>query len=241
LQDNFTKGKKVMTSNISTILGYNETSTSTTAITLENEFLVTSNSDGNGVVIENFLNMNNDAVPQKDEITIASGLPAADSYFMVTIAGPTSTETKPYFFDQSGADTNNTIAAKLAALINTHPDVVAKVNSSTANQIDVFSNTPGTGGAFTTTVDCLTASNNTSDTGKITLSAEAVAASGTSKRRKASQLTITLGVNTDGKLRYTIVPVWYNGANPPVQTSGGTSASATITGPTAMSELRGVA
>ena len=227
-----------MSDNVSTVLQYTETTTSTNNVTLETEFTVVPNSGGSGLIVETWMNLNDDAVPQTDHITIEA-LPTEDSYFIATIAGATETRQVTHFFSSSGSETVNDVAAEMAGLLNRHADVLAVVDGTTANQINVIGNTPGTGGAFVSSVDCLTASSNASDAGKISVTAEAVAASGDSKRRKIAQAEMTIMVNTDGKPQLRVAPTWYTGATPPVVSTAPSASS--FTGNVTMDALRAIA
>lgn len=216
-------------------LAYDQTVTSTVSRTLETDLRLTLT--GTGVKGEWFVNMNDDATPQVDTITVNSTLAASNAYYKVTIAGSV-TRTYTYQYLTSSSDTAATIASALAALISLHPDVSAVPQAaSNNNKIDVTAIT----GAFTTTVEVAAKTDDSAVSNKLTVTS--VAGSGTLKQRKVAEATVQLtatasgGVNNPSypELQLTSVS-WYKGDNPPTVQS---SPSITkLTGPLSLDALR---
>lgn len=227
-------------------LTYNSYAATATEITLENAITTTPTDDGVTVLVK--LNLDPSAQPQTDTVTIASTLPSGDSYYRITIDDYTANaaQTFTYLYKTTSADTNLTIAAKLAALINAalpnRPDVSAKTQAdANANKIDIVSQFPGTGGAFTSTVECFDAATNAAASGS-PITKTSVAGSGTGKMRSIVQFTAEMQ-STDSSSSYSSYPelrltgTWYNGASPAVAQS---AISAKYTGPLSLDALRAV-
>lgn len=213
-------------------------SSNATEVTLENSKTITPTDDGVTVLLK--LNLDATAQPQVDEITINSTLPGADAYYLVTIDDYTANaaQTFTYFYDTASADTAPMIAARLAALINAaitnRPEVSAKVQSSpNDNKINVSSLLPGTNGAFTLTVSCLNASDNTAASGT-PITKTSTAGTGTGKLRSIVQFTVEM-VATESSANSMSYPelnlsgTWYNGEDPAVTQS--TISTSQFTGP----------
>lgn len=195
-------------------LNYDSQATVTTPITLENERRFVPAIAANQDRVEFWLNLDKDAQPQVDTLTIDEALPIEDAYYIVTVAGPTTTKTFTRFYDSASADTADTIAADLAALVSMHPEVEAAQGGTGAdNTVVVTASLPGTNGAFTTTVDCLAAATNSTIASEITMNS--VAGTGTGKLRKVAQLQLMLKTQ-DGSPAIEITGSWFDGAAVPV-------------------------
>lgn len=190
---------------------YDSVTTTTAELTLENERRWVGNSALNTDKTEFYLNLDKDAQPQIDTISVAASLPASDAYYKVTIAGVTTTRTFIYAYLTASTDTDATIEARLAELINLHPDVSAVIDGG---NVKVTSLVPGTNGAFTTTVDCLNVGTNATIASKIT--ATSVAGTGTGKVRKIADISVELRVDSSGSPQLRVTGNWYSGAAVPV-------------------------
>lgn len=157
---------------------YTATSTATATITLENESRV-SFPDGSDVMIEGWWNLDRDADPEIQTISI-DGVPVADAYIWVTIAGPIVTKRFTLYYDAIAGMTAAQVATELAMLINLHTDVTAQ---ATDNNIIVTSVLPGTNGAFTPTVGCNAAADDSAVSGILSVT-QTAEATGTGKVRK---------------------------------------------------------
>lgn len=192
-------------------LTYNSTVTTVQALTLENERRWTPNTAPNTDRTEFFLNLDKDAQPQIDTITVDATLPAVNAYYVVTIAGPATTGAYTYRFLTASGDTDAIIETRLAQLINLHPEVTAAID---AGNIKVTSLLPGTNGAFTTTVECFNAATGAAIAGEITVTS--VAGTGTGKVRKIGEFNLEMLVDASGAPQVRATGTWFNGAAPPV-------------------------
>lgn len=217
---------------------YTATTTNTATVTLENESRVSQT--GSDTKVEFWYNLDATAQPEVRTISINATEPVADAYYVVTVDGPTTDRTYTYSYDSASADTEVTIAARLAEIINLHPDVAAVVGTGGAsNTIIVTSVLPGTNGAFTLAVDCLAASNGTTVASKIS-ETQTAAASGTGKVRKLQECVIGTTILSTGYPAMQIKETaFYDGAASPASVS--TIATQNLTHPRTMDTLRTVA
>jgi hypothetical protein len=176
----------------------------------------TTGADAGRTVVDFYLNFSDDAVPQKEEILVES-VPGADAYYHVTIAGTTST--KKFAIPSYTADTNTTaeIAAEIAAIVGTHPDVFATVLSGST--VTVTSLVPGDN--FTCTVSCSNKADNSAVNSAISTST-ATAASGTMSYGKIFSVANYISVRSN-QFRLDMVARAYDGADPPVILGGDTA------------------
>jgi len=218
-------------------LAYNSVSTVQTPITLETEHRVTQDSTTKDTIIEQWVNLDKDAQPQVETVTITTSVPVADCYFRVAIDGPTAGADRVYLYEflTASGDTAPTIAARLAELIDQSVDVSAV---AVTNTIVITSVLPGTNGAFTATVDCRKKSDDTTISSKIA-TATTTAASGTGKVRKIAQFALRLASSSSGAPELQVRDgVWYNGAASPVSVQQ--FGPIPFSGPTTLDALRAV-
>lgn len=200
-----------MAANTKGLLSFDQSLTSTVSRTLEFYTDVTQVASGDyagQTQVDFVVNMNDDAVAQVNTVTIASPVAAADSYYTVKITGVSTTTT--FAFLSLAADVNSvtTIAANLAALVNTHPEVVA---TNASGVITITGVVPGA--AFTVAVDCRVKASDTQDTGKIS-TASVTAASGTAKSRKMFTAYLDLSVASN-QPRFEAAVTAFDGAASP--------------------------
>lgn len=224
-------------------LAYDSYSASSSVITLENKKTITPTDDGVTLLVA--LNMDASAQPQVDTITISNTLPVANCYYRVLIDDYTTNAAQMfvYFYDTASTDTSSTIAAALAALINSNrvnrPDVSAV---ATTNTIAVSSMLPGTNGAFTSTVTCKAASDG-SDVSGSPISKTTANGSGTGRVRSVGVVTVemlpTASTSTSPSFpEFRLSGTWYNGAASP--TTQSSIPSTKFTGPLSLDALRNV-
>ncbi|MEY3298723.1 MAG: hypothetical protein RLZZ597_1983 [Cyanobacteriota bacterium] len=182
-------------------LTYTAITTSTSSVSLEVEARVVPIAGGANVRVEHWVNLDATSEPQVETITVSqANLPVADAHYQVSIDGPTgAARVFSWFFDASETPTEDDVAAALAELINLHPDVMAvQGGTGVENTVVVTGVTPGTTGAFTCTVTCLSLSNGSAVSNAISRTTT-TAASGSGKVRKLAQLTIAPDIDANRK------------------------------------------
>lgn len=203
-------------SNVGSVL-YSSSTTTTMDVTLQTSTVFSQAANGNDVV-EKFINLNPDAVAQVETITITTSVPVVDSYFRVAIDDVGTANDRVYtleFLTASGL-TAPQIASRLAELINTNPDLRAV---AVTNTIVITGATPGAStGAFTCTVGCFAKTDNSAVAGKIA-TVTTTPASGTGKVRKLAKFEVQLASNNGTPELRVVSGIWYNGAEPGVQSS----------------------
>lgn len=174
--------------------------------------------DAGRTVLDFYLNFSDNAVPQKQEITVAS-VPGADCYYHVTIAGTTTT--KKFSIPSYSADTNTTaeMAAEIASIVGTHPDVFATV--LTGSTVTVTALVPGDD--FTCTVSCTNRADNSAVNAAISTTT-ATAASGTINYGKVFAVANFISVRS-GQFRLEMLARAYDGGATPVLLGGETALS----------------
>lgn len=219
-------------------LSYNETSTVSTPITLERQ-LRYSHLSSTVEQIEFWANADATSEPQVETITI-SALPVSNAYLRVEVDGPTVTGQAAVYLVEvitsEGSLTTAKLATRLAKILDSHPDINAVASTNT---VALTAAAPGTNGAFTVTVSCLKASDNTTIS-SIIATATTTAASGTGKVRKWGQFELAVVVDSDGKPQFKIQNgVWYSGAASPA--SAGNFGPFPFSGPLTCAALRAAA
>ena len=192
------------------LLEYTQTVTSTEPRSLEfytNVYSPTSGANSGKTLIDYYVNYNDAAVSKVEAVTIATPVAAANAYYTVTIAGTTTTTTFTFLSLSADANTNAEVAAALAALINTHPDVVA---TSAAAIVTITGVVPGA--TFTCTVDCRAKADDSQVAVKIS-TATSTAASGTADTGLMFSMATFLSVASNlPKLNMDVTA--YDGASP---------------------------
>lgn len=209
------------------LLTYNQQSTITEARSLEWFTTVSSpvsGTDAGRTVVTFYANFSDDAVPQNSEVAIDASVPAADTYYTVTIdrgAGGgfgSYTQVRSYTFLslQSAANTAATIATELARLINTHPDLIAEVLAAAPAVIEITGAIPGD--PFTVTVSCNNKADDAAVNGKISVTTP-TAASGTVNFGKMFEAAMYLDVQS-GQPRLSMATRAFDGAYPVAAQAG---------------------
>ena len=177
----------------------------------------TAGTDVGRTVLDFYLNFSDTSVPQRETVTVAS-VPAADCYYHVTIVGTTAT--KKFSIPSYNADTNTTaeIAAEIASIVSTHPDVVA---TSTGSVVTITAVIPGDD--FTCTVSCTNKADNSTVNAAISTTT-ATAASGTVDYGKVFSVANYIAVRS-GQFRLEMVARAYDGSATPVLLGGETALS----------------
>lgn len=190
------------------LLTYQSESLVLNTIVLETETRY-SKFDANTDRLEIWVNLDKDAQPQIETITIAPTLPVTDCYYRVEVAaaGTDSDRVYLYEFDSAGTDTAATIAAKLAELVDSNKAVSA---AASTNTIVLTAVEPGTVGVFTVTVACLDKANDTPIASQIS-TATTQAATGTAKFRKLAAANLVLEPSTAKTLQIKITGQWFDG------------------------------
>lgn len=182
------------------IITYNRPQNSATTPTeLETEYRISSPS-GNAILTEVFMTLDPDNVAQVSTVTLSLGS-AGDEYAIAIAVGADSWV---YRHKQTASDTTVSMAAFLAAIINTNTNVKASASSGV---ITITSLIPGQ--AFTPTVTESTTAGNL-------VVATPTANAGTALHRKIGQMIATFSVNNLGFPQISTSGSWYNGASVPV-------------------------
>ena len=175
-------------------LNYNQTVTSTEAKTLQfytNVYSPTTGTNAGKTLVDYYVNYNDAAVSQVESVTIDPTVASANAYYSVKIVGTTTTATYVFLSLTADTNTNEEVAAALAPLINTHPDVVA---TSAAAIVTITGAVPGA--AFTCTVDCRSKADDSVIASKIT-KVTTTAASGTVKTGLMFSMATHLSVDSN--------------------------------------------
>lgn len=175
------------------------TSATVTATTLETDYQVSFPS-ANTVRITQNLTLDPAAVAQVSTVTLSAGSNGDDIAVHLTVGSTTWV----YRHVKAAGDTVTTMAAFLATLINTNPNVAA---TSSAGVITITSAIPGQ--AFTL------ANTDSTTVGNVVI-ATTTANSGTALHRKIVDLDIAFSVNPNKFPTITLGGSWYNGAASPV-------------------------
>lgn len=222
-------------------LTYNSTVKTVEQISLEVESRVYQ--EGTLSRIEVWMNLDKAAEAQIDVVAIAPTLPDDDSYFKVTVAGPTTTKTYVLEYLDASTVTATAIAADLAALVNLHPDVAASPRTgANANSFSVQSVLPGANGAFVLELECVKQTDNSAIAGKIT--STSTPGTGTGKVRKVGEVEISVQASQSGETSPSYPEIrlangkWFNGAATPAQASP--FGPAKFTGTVSIDALRNV-
>lgn len=181
-------------------ISYDRPANSTvTATTLETDYQI-SFPLANRVRITQNLTLDPAAVPQVSTVTLSAGLNGDDIAVHLTVGSTTWI----YRHVKAAGDTVTTMAAFLATLINTNPNVAA---TSSAGVITITSAIPGQ--AFTL------ANTDSTTVGNVVI-ATTTANSGTALHRKVADIDVTFAVNANKFPTITLGGSWYNGAASPV-------------------------
>ena len=181
-------------------ISYDRPANSTvTATTLETDYQVSFPS-ANTVRITQNLTLDPAAVAQVSTVTLSAGSTGDDVAVHLTVGSTTWI----YRHVKTSSDTVTTMAAFLATLINTNPNVAA---TSSAGVITITSAIPGQ--AFTL------ANTDSTTVGNVVI-ATTTANSGTALHRKIVELDVAFTVNTNKFPTITLGGNWYNGAASPV-------------------------
>ena len=219
-------------------LTYTAITTSTSTVSLEVEARVVPIAGGANVRVEHWVNLDATSEPQVETITVSqANLPVADAHYQVSIDGPTgAARVFSWFFDSSETPTEDDVAAALAELINLHPDVMAvQGGTGVENTVVVTGVTPGTTGAFTCTVTCLSLSNGSAVSNAISRTTT-TAASGSGKVRKLAQLTIAPDIDANRKFTVQATGIsFFDGAASPTAVN---TTSGSFTHPQTMDAIR---
>lgn len=172
---------------------YPSTTMTTQEITLEHELVV--RQTGSRTYLEGWWNLAADANPEVRRVTILDA-PVETAYFLVTIAG-NQTKTFVSWWDETSPVDELAIAAELATLCNISPDVAAVVGTGVeANTFTLTAAEPGTNGAFTLTVACMSEAGVPIAT-RIS-EAQVTAAAGVGKNRKILEAEVELLISPQG-------------------------------------------
>lgn len=169
------------------------------ATTLETDYQVSFPS-ANTVRITQNLTLDPAAVAQVSTVTLSAGSTGDDIAVHLTVGATTWV----YRHKKAAGDTVTTMAAFLAMLINTNPNVSA---TSSAGVITITSAIPG---------QAFTLANTDSTTAGSVVIATPTANSGTALHRKIVELDVAFTVNTNKFPTITLGGNWYNGAASPV-------------------------
>jgi hypothetical protein len=181
-------------------ISYDRPANSTvTATTLETDYQI-SFPLANRVRITQNLTLDPAAVPQVSTVTLSAGSTGDDIAIHLTVGSTTWV----YRHVKAAGDTVATIAAFLATLINTNPNIAA---TSAAGVITITSAIPGQ--AFTL------ANTDSTVVGNVVI-ATTTANSGTALHRKVADIDVTFAVNANKFPTITLGGSWYNGAASPV-------------------------
>jgi hypothetical protein len=181
-------------------ISYDRPANSTvTATTLETDYQI-SFPLANRVRITQNLTLDPAAVPQVSTVTLSAGSNGDDIAVHLTVGSTTWI----YRHVKAAGDTVTTMAAFLATLINTNPNVAA---TSSAGVITITSAIPGQ--AFTL------ANTDSTTVGNVVI-ATTTANSGTALHRKVADIDVTFAVNANKFPTITLGGSWYNGAASPV-------------------------
>jgi hypothetical protein len=181
-------------------LSYDRPANSTvTATTLETDYQISFPS-ANTVRITQNLTLDPAAVPQVSTVTLSAGSTGDDIAIHLTV----SSTTWVYRHVKAAGDTVTTVAAFLATLINTNPNVAA---TSALGVITITSAIPG---------QAFTLANTDSTTAGNVVIATTTANSGTALHRKVAEIDVAFTVNTNKFPTVTLGGNWYNGAASPV-------------------------
>ena len=169
------------------------------ATTLETDYQVSFPS-ANTVRITQNLTLDPAAVAQVSTVTLSAGSTGDDIAVHLTVGATTWV----YRHKKAAGDTVTTMAAFLAMLINTNPNVSA---TSSTGVITITSAIPG---------QAFTLANTDSTTAGSVVIATPTANSGTALHRKIVELDVAFTVNTNKFPTITLGGNWYNGAASPV-------------------------
>ena len=171
----------------------------TTPTELEAEYRIIT-SVANKVTAEWYLTLDPDNVAQVSTVTITAGTTSDEYAVKVTVGSGAFT----YRHKQVASETATSIAAFLATLINTNPNVAA---TSAAGIITIKSLIPG---------QAFTLANTDSTTVGNAVIATTTANSGTALHRKVAEAEITFSASTSGFPVTSVSGKWYDGASTPV-------------------------
>lgn len=181
-------------------ISYDRPANSTvTATTLETDYQISFPS-ANTVRITQNLTLDPAAVAQVSTVTLSAGSTGDDIAVHLTV----NATTWVYRHKKAAGDTVTTMAAFLATLINTNPNVAA---TSALGVITITSAIPGQAFALANTDSTVT--------GNVVI-ATPTANSGTALHRKVVDVDVAFSVNTNKFPLITLGGNWYNGAASPV-------------------------
>lgn len=199
---------------------YDSSQTVQSEVTLEHELAIAQT--GSQTFLDGYWNLDATAQPEKRRITIVD-VPSESAFYLVKIES-TTPKTYALYWDAAEPIDEPAIAAELAALCNLSPDVASVVvgPGADANKIDLTSVLPGTNGAFTLDVSCVSIDGGGSIAAMIS-EAQQTAASGTGKMRKLLRAEVGLVITPQGYPGVHIKKVeFYNGAASPAVVGGNT-------------------
>jgi hypothetical protein len=218
-------------------LSYESKSITTQLISLETELKI-SQVDGTKNRLEYWVNLDKDAQPQIETVTISDPLPTADCFYRVAIDSPGSTSDRSYLVEMMTSTVGLT-AAKIASLIAEVVDTNAAVSAAaTGDMVVITAVEPGTTGAFTVSVSCINRSTGADISNKISTSTTQ-AASGTARFRKIAKLDIMLASSLDLTPELRVVDgIWFDGTVNAAEY--GRFGPIPFTGPIAIDKLRSI-
>lgn len=173
--------------------------TAVTATTLETDYQI-SFPQTNRIRISQFLTLDPAAVAQVSTVTLSAGSTGDDIAIHLTVGATTWV----YRHKKAAGDTVTTMAAFLATLINTNPNVSA---TSALGVITITSAIPG---------QAFTLANTDSTTAGNVVIASVTANSGTALHRKVVDLDVTFDVNSEKFPRVTLGGNWFDGGASPI-------------------------
>lgn len=181
-------------------ISYDRPNSSTvTSTTLETDYQITF-PQANRIRISQFLTLDPAAVAQVSTVTLSAGSTGDDIAIHLTVGSTTWV----YRHVKTSSDTVTTMAAFLATLINTNPNVAA---TSNLGVITITSAIPG---------QAFTLANTDSTTAGNVVIATPTANAGTALHRKVVDLDVTFDVNAQKFPRVTLGGNWFDGGASPV-------------------------
>lgn len=190
-----------------------------TTTTLETDYQI-SFPQTNRIRISQFLTLDPAAVAQVSTVTLSEGLTGDDIVVELTVGA----NVWHYRHQETAADTVTTMAAFLATLINTNPNVAA---TSALGVITITSAIPG---------QAFSLANTGSTTAGNVVIATTTANSGTALHRKVVDLDVTFDVNSEKFPRVTLGGNWMDAGASPVAVLP--VSALTVNGPRSIDKLQ---
>jgi len=171
----------------------------TTPTTLETEYRVSFT--GNVGTVEWWMTLDPATVAEETTVTITAG--ATGNYYVIDVV--VGADSKSYIHKQVAGDTAATIAAYLAKIIDTNPNVRA---TAASNVISIKAAVPGT--------DLLIDGTDSTTPANVVV-ATVAANGGTALHRKIGEASLTFSINAAGFPEITTNGKWFDGGVSPVQ------------------------